>query len=123
MRTLRASCSEVCAVVRRVAFVPLVVVAAMLGSVLVPVGSARVRGETPPDHLVISEIVTGGASASDEFVEIYNPTAGVLPLEGLELVYVSASGATVSRRAAWDAGAAGLGPGRHLLVAYELGCF
>ena len=99
-----------CAVVRRVGFVRLVVVAATLGSVLVPVGSARVRGESPPDHLLISEVVTGGASASDEFVEIYNPTAGVLPLEGLELVYVSASGATVSRRAAWDAWAAGLGP-------------
>lgn len=108
---------------RRVGFVRLVLVAAVLGSVLVPVGSAGVRGESPPDHLVISEIVTGGASASDEFVEIYNPTAGFLPLEGLELVYVSASGATVSRRAAWDAGAPGLGPGRHLLVANELGSY
>ena len=31
------------------------------------------------DHLVVSEVVTGGVSASDEFIEIYNPTAAALP--------------------------------------------
>lgn len=76
-----------------------------------------------PDHLVVSEVVTGGVSASDEFIEIYNPTAAALPLEGLELVYVTATGATVSRRAAWELGAPLLGPGRHLLVANELGAY
>ncbi|MGH2483992.1 MAG: lamin tail domain-containing protein, partial [Candidatus Limnocylindria bacterium] len=48
-------------------------------------------------HLVISEVMTGGASASDEFVELYNPHAAALPLEGLELIYVTASGATITR--------------------------
>lgn len=76
-----------------------------------------------PDHLVISEIVTGGTSASDEFVELYNPTAGPLPLEGLEVVYVSASGLTVSRRATWALGAPEVPPGGHLLVAHELGIY
>ena len=47
-------------------------------------------------HLVISEVMTGGASASDEFVELYNPSAEALPLEGLEVVYVTASGATLA---------------------------
>jgi hypothetical protein len=106
---------------RRVGPVPLLVSLAMAGSVLVPLGPGRVSGEAGPDHLVISEIVTGGTSASDEFIEIYNPSATSLPVEGLELVYVSASGLTVSRRAAWDAGAPELPAGRHLLVANELG--
>jgi len=85
--------------------------------------SGAARGESVPDHLVISEIVTGGASASDELIELYNPTAAALPLEGLELVYVTASGATISRRAAWELGAPSLDPGRHLLVANELGVY
>ena len=84
---------------------------------------ASVRADEPPDHLVVSEVVTGGASASDEFIEIYNPTAAALPLEGLELIYVTASGATISRRAAWALGTPELGPGRHLLVANELGAY
>ena len=75
------------------------------------------------DHLVISEVMTGAASASDELIELYNPTAAPLPLEGLELVYVTASGATVTRRAAWELGAPEMGPGSHLLVANQLGVF
>jgi hypothetical protein len=72
-------------------------------------------------HLVISEVMTGGASASDEFIEIYNPTPAELPLEGLELVYVSASGATVSVKGEWLPGAPGIPSGGHLLVANEAG--
>ncbi|HEX2766376.1 MAG TPA: hypothetical protein VHR55_07055 [Candidatus Limnocylindria bacterium] len=76
-----------------------------------------------PTHLVISEVVTGGTSASDELVELYNPTSEALPLEGLELVYVSATGATVTRRVTWPAGAPEI-PGRHhLLVANDAGAF
>ena len=81
------------------------------------------RADTIPDHLVISEVVTGGTSASDELIELYNPTSTALPLEGLELIYVTASGATLSRRAAWELGAPTLGAGRHLLVANELGAY
>lgn len=72
-------------------------------------------------HLVISELQTGGAGASDEFVELYNPTGTALPLEGLELVYVTASGSTVTRKAAWALGAPALEPGHHLLMANEAG--
>ena len=75
------------------------------------------------EHIVVSELVTGGTSASDELIELYNPSAVALPLEGLELVYVSASGATVSRRAAWNLGAPEMPPGSHVLVANELGIF
>ena len=74
-------------------------------------------------HLLVSEVVTGGASASDEMIEVYNPSPSALPLEGLELVYVTASGATISRRAAWSLGAATVPPGGHVLVANELGIY
>jgi hypothetical protein len=75
------------------------------------------------DHLLVSEVMTGGTGASDEFVELYNSTADPLPLEGIELVYVSASGATVSRKAAWAAGEPPLAPGGHILVANESGAY
>ena len=84
-----------------------------------PAVEAEAAGEG--GHLLISELQTGGASASDEFVELYNPTEVALPLEGLELVYVTASGSTVTRKAAWELGAPGVEPGRHLLVANEAG--
>jgi len=74
-------------------------------------------------HLVVSEVATGGASASDEFIELYNPTAAALPVEGLEVVYVTATGATITRKASWAAGAAVVPPGAHLLVANEAGIF
>lgn len=94
-----------------------------IGLAVVPVLPPLAAGEPVPDHLVISEIVTGGASASDELIELYNPTTVALPLEGLELIYVTASGATISRRALWELGAPEVGPGRHLLVANELGAY
>ncbi len=77
--------------------------------------------EAGAGHLVISELQTGGASASDEFVELDNPTDVALPLEGLELVYVTASGSTATRKAAWALGAPPLGAGQHLLVVNEAG--
>ncbi|HEX2221968.1 MAG TPA: hypothetical protein VHK06_05535, partial [Candidatus Limnocylindria bacterium] len=60
---------------------------------------AESNAEDEAGHLVVSEVMTGGGSASDEFVEIYNPTLLPLPLEGLELIYVTASGTTLTRRA------------------------
>jgi hypothetical protein len=74
-------------------------------------------------HLVVSEVQTGGAGASDEFIEIYNPSPFALPLEGLEVVYVSATGLSVTRKAAWEAGHPPLNPGAHLLMANEAGIF
>ncbi len=89
---------------------------------LIPAAS-RERAAGMTEHLVISEVVTGGASASDELIEIYNPADSALPLEGLELVYVTASGATVSRRAAWELAAPLMPPGSHLLIANEAGVY
>lgn len=74
-------------------------------------------------HLLVSEVMAGGTSASDEFIELYNPSSMMLPLEGLEAVYATASGATVTRKASWPAGAAGVPPGAHLLIANEAGIF
>jgi uncharacterized protein YdeI (BOF family) len=79
-----------------------------------------VRAEAPA-HLVIAEIATGGASGSDEFVELLNPTAAPLPIANLELAYVTASGATVTRRAAWPADSPPVPPGGRILIANEAG--
>lgn len=86
-------------------------------------GGVGIEPSAPVDHLVISELTTGGASASDEFIEIYNPTGDALPLEGLELIYASASGATVTRKAIWESNAPELQPGAHLLIANESGTY
>jgi hypothetical protein len=114
----------------------LLAVAASLGVLAIAIGQAvamplagggssvgQVGPMTSPGHLLISEVMTGGSSASDEFIELYNPSAGALPLEGLEVVYVTVSGATVTRKAAWAAGAPEVGPGAHLLVANAAGVF
>jgi len=69
--------------------------------------------------LLVSEVVTGAASASDEFVEIYNAGATAQDLGGLEIVYVTASGSTVSRKQAWTELV--VGPGRHVLIANSAG--
>ena len=100
-----------------------VVVAALALGTQLPLGVARGGHAGPLDHLVVSEVVTGGASASDELIELYNPTAAPLPLEGLELIYVSASGATITRRALWPLGSPLVPPGGHVLVANEVGIY
>jgi outer membrane biosynthesis protein TonB len=76
----------------------------------------------PTSTLVLSEVQTGGASASDEFVEIANQGASSIDLVGLELVYATASGSTITRKAAWDA-TTELPPGMRLLVANSSGVF
>ncbi len=76
----------------------------------------------PSAGLLIAEVVTGGASASDEYVEITN--AGPVPadLAGMELAYVTSSGSTVTRKATWSQLTL-LARGQHLLVANALGSF
>ena len=78
--------------------------------------SARAGRRWPPSTLVVSEVQTGGASASDEFVEVANQGAGPVDLAGLEVVYATASGSTVTRKATWttsdDPGAGQARPGR-----------
>jgi outer membrane biosynthesis protein TonB len=74
----------------------------------------------PSGGLLVAEVVTGGASASDEYVEISNAGPAPLDLGGHELVYVTATGATVTRKASWP-GPLFVEPGRHVLVANTLG--
>ena len=50
--------------------------------------------------LLISEVQTGGASASDEFVELYNAGPVAADLGGLELAYASSAGTSATRKAA-----------------------
>ena len=57
----------------------------------------------PSTGLLVAEIVTGGASASDEYVELDNASGAPLDLAGLEVAYVTSSGATVTKKAGWTA--------------------
>ena len=72
--------------------------------------------------LLVGEVVTGGTTASDEFVEIVNAGLADADLGGLELVYVSASGASVSRKVGWSAGSI-IPSGRRLLLANSAGSY
>ena len=76
----------------------------------------------PPSTLVVSEVQTGGASASDEFVEVANQGGGPVDLAGLEVVYATATGSTVTRKATWSA-ATILGPGKRILLANTAGVY
>src|SRR5689334_17244789 len=66
--------------------------------------------------LVVSEVVTGGASASDEYVELFNAGSTTLDLQNVEVIYLSSAGTTPTRKASW-ATSRPLAPGQHLLVA------
>ena len=57
----------------------------------------------PSSTVLLAEVVTGGASASDEYVELTNGSATTVDLAGLELVYATSSGTTVTRKATWPA--------------------
>jgi phosphatidylserine/phosphatidylglycerophosphate/cardiolipin synthase-like enzyme len=57
------------------------------------------------DHVVISEVETRGATAYDEFVELYNPTSNAVSLAGWSLQYKSATGTTWSNLATLSSGA------------------
>ncbi len=46
------------------------------------------------DHVVISEVQIAGATARDEFVELYNPTSASVDLSGWRLTAKTASGGT-----------------------------
>ena len=76
----------------------------------------------PPSTLLVSELQTGGASASDEFVEIANMGGADADLAGLEVVYVTSTGGTVTRKATWAASTI-LAPGRRLLIANTSGVY
>ncbi|HVQ21789.1 MAG TPA: lamin tail domain-containing protein, partial [Candidatus Saccharimonadia bacterium] len=76
----------------------------------------------PSSGLLVGEVMTGGASASDEFVELYNAGATSVDLAGQEVVYITSTGGTVTRKATW-ATTTMLDPGRHILLANTSGLF
>jgi phosphatidylserine/phosphatidylglycerophosphate/cardiolipin synthase-like enzyme len=68
-------------------------------------------------HVVISEFATRGpASATDEFVELYNPTSSAISLAGWHLQYKSATGTTWSDRAVLPANASIAAHGFYLIA-------
>ncbi len=76
----------------------------------------------PSTGVLLSEVMTGGAGASDEFIELYDAADTPADLVGDEVVYVSATGGTVTRKASW-ASATPLEPGQHLLLASSAGVY
>jgi DNA/RNA endonuclease YhcR with UshA esterase domain len=71
--------------------------------------------------MLVSEVVTRGAAASDQFVELYNASSAGIDLAGLELVYVTASGLTVTRKQTWTSLVV---PSRsHVLIANASGIY
>lgn len=86
------------------------------GSTTMTSSPATLTVEPGPGQLLISEFRTRGpASASDEFVEIYNPTTSVQNIGSLKIRASNGSG-TTSDRVTITAGTS-LGPGCHYLVA------
>ncbi len=115
--------------VRRAATVaPLLVVALCLSSLpaaAIPMGATVALAASvpwPPSTIVVSEVQTGGSSASDEFVEIANQGAGPVDLVGLELVYSTSSGSTVTRKATWTTSTI-LASGQRILIVNGAGSF
>ncbi|MEO5884818.1 MAG: lamin tail domain-containing protein, partial [Candidatus Limnocylindrales bacterium] len=96
----------------------------ILASTIAPATRPALAGPVvwPTSSLVISELLTGGASASDEFVEIANQGPAPVDLIGLEVVYATSSGSTVTRKATWPASQM-LAPGQRTLVANASGIF
>src|SRR5512143_2709322 len=111
---------------RRAALTALIVVGmiATAGGSDGPVGLASLAATVgwPASTLVLSEVQTGGASASDEFIEIANQGPSPTDLIGLEVVYATSSGSTVTRKASWDASRV-LAPGQRLLLANASGSY
>jgi hypothetical protein len=97
--------------------------AAVAATVAAAPGSAAGSPSWPISNgLLLAEVVTGGASASDEYVEIYNAGLASADLEGCDLTYVTATGATTTKKITF-AGSRPVAPGAHLLVANSVGVF
>ena len=100
---------------RRRSIVPFILSASLALSGALPVTAV----DWPvSDGLVVGEVVTGGTKGADEYIELYNAGSAPAPLADLELVYVSASGKSVTRKHAWSGGQVPAG-GRVLLANAE----
>jgi hypothetical protein len=75
----------------------------------------------PSGELLVGELVTGGVKGGDEYIELYNAGSTTAPLAGLELVYVSASGKSVTRKHTWAGGQ--IPSGRRVLLANADGVY
>jgi len=75
----------------------------------------------PSTDLLVSEVVTGGGSAADEWIELYDKGPLAADLGGLEVVYASATGTTATRKATWSGQV--LHPGQHLMLANASGAY
>jgi uncharacterized protein YdeI (BOF family) len=95
---------------------------ALLAATVSPGYAATPVPWSPATGPVLAEVVTGGASASDEYIEIANAASDPVDLDGLELVYVTASGSTITRKASF-ASPLPLAPGQHLLLANGAGIY
>ena len=80
-----------------------------------------VRGEERAS-LLVSEVLTGGTTAVDEYVRIEASDGLPVELRDVELIYISASGLT-TRRLVNLTTAGSLAPGDSLLLAHALGSF
>lgn len=111
--------------VRRAAVAVLLLAASMGGASVAPSGLGAVPAAAvawPPASLVLSELQTGGASASDEFVEIANQGPSAVDLVGLEVAYVTGTGSTVTRKATWPTSRP-LAAGQRLLLVNATGAY
>ena len=102
--------------------VPLMVASAAISATLPPGLAAADPAWPASGGLVLAEVMTGGVSASDEYVEIANAGATNADLGGCELIYVTATGATTTRKASFTSPLL-LVPGQHLLVANAAGIY
>ena len=80
---------------------------------------AAAAGWPVSSDVVVGEVVTGGAGASDEWLELYGRGPFAADLGALELLYVTANGGTVTRRATFTGRT--LAPGERLLLANAAG--
>lgn len=81
-----------------------------------PIAEAKAAAVSP--HLVISQVQTGGGTANDEFVEIFNRGADPIDLNGYRVVYRSAGGSNDVQNplASWNTSTI-IPPGGYYLIA------
>lgn len=102
--------------------VSMLVAGATMAATMPPSRPAALATWPSSGGIVLAEVLTGGASASDEYVEIANSGPAEADLDGCELVYVTASGSTITRKAVFSTSLR-LAPGQHLLVANAAGTY
>lgn len=100
---------------------PVAVVPVAIDRGSVPVTPAAAGWPISTD-VVVGEVVTGGVTAGDEWIELYGRGPYAADLGGLELLYVSATGSSVTRKLTWVAGTV-LSPGGRFLLANATGAW